>query len=208
MYVLSFLLFFCLLGVSFSNSRFKSLLILPPKVQFVLEVEGEINAAGLLVATKVEIKASGFIRVDSLVEDVQTNQITVLGIVFGVNESTRFEDNSDADLEVFNLSDVVVGNFVEIRAFDGAGGLVATRLERDDVTDEVALRGFVDSVNEPQFTILGVVSTTGASTTYSDRSGTPMLPSEFFAQANGRLVEVTGTLNGGTIDAAEIEFED
>ena len=173
-----------------------------------LEVEGEISAAGVLVATKVEIKSSGFIRVDSLVEDVQTNQITVLGIVFEVNESTRFEDNSAADLDIFNLSHVVVGDFVEIRGFDGAGGLVATRLERDDFGDEVALRGFIDSVNEPQFTILGVVSTTGASTTYSDRSGTPMLPSEFFAQANGRLVEVTGTLNGGTIDAAEVEFED
>jgi hypothetical protein len=172
-----------------------------------LEVEGELNAAGVLVATKVEIKASGFIRVEALVEDVQANQLTVLGIVFGVNELTRFEDNSDADLEIFNLSHVVVGNFVEIRAFQGAGGLVATRLDRDDVTDEVALRGFVDSVNDPQFTILGVVSTTGASTTYSDRSGTPMSSGEFFAQANGRLVEVTGTLNGGSIDAAEVEFE-
>lgn len=172
-----------------------------------LEVEGEINAAGLLVATKVEIKASGFIRVDALVEDVQASQITVLGIVFGINASTRFEDKSAADLEIFNLSHVVVGDFVEIRGFDGTGGLVATRLEREDFDGEVALRGFIDSVNEPQFTILGVTSTTDGLTEYSNLSGMPILAGEFFAQANGRLVEVTGTLNGGSIDAGQVEFE-
>jgi len=176
-----------------------------------LEVEGEINAAGVLVATKVEIKASGFIRVESLVEEVQTNQVTVLGLVFAVNESTRFEDKSAADLEIFNLSHVVVGDFVEIRAFDGAGGLIATRLERDDFSGDVgdvALRGFVDSVNEPQFTILGVTATTNAATDYFDISGARIDPADFFAEANGRLVEVSGTLNGGSIDAAQVEFED
>jgi len=173
-----------------------------------LEVEGEINAAGVLVATKVEIKASGFIRVEALVEDVQSNQLTVLGIVFGVNESTRFEDKSDADLEIFNLSHVVVGDFVEIRGFDSGGGLIATRLERDDFSADVALRGFVFSVSEPEFTILGVISTTDGSTEYFDMSGTRIDPADFFAQANGRLVEVSGTLNGGSIDAAQVEFED
>jgi len=172
-----------------------------------LEVEGEINAAGVLVATKVEIKASGFIRVESLVEEVQTNQVTVLGLVFAVNESTRFEDKSAADLEIFNLSHVVVGDFVEIRAFDGAGGLIATRLERDDFSGDVALRGFVDSVNEPQFTILGVTATTNAATDYFDISGALIDPADFFAEANGRLVEVSGTLNGANIDAGQVEFE-
>jgi len=173
-----------------------------------LEVEGEINAAGVLVATKVEIKASGFIRVEALVEDVQANQLTVLGIVFGVNESTRFEDKSAADLEIFNLSHVMVGDFVEIRAFDSAGGLIATRLERDDFSGDVALRGFVDSVNEPQFTILGVTATTDVATEYADMSGARIDPADFFAEADGRLVEVTGTLNGGSIDAGQVEFED
>ncbi|MDH3434118.1 MAG: DUF5666 domain-containing protein, partial [Gammaproteobacteria bacterium] len=79
-----------------------------------VEVEGDINAASALVASNVEIKASGFVRIDSLVEDVQADRLTVLGIVIRVNASTRYEDKSAADLEPFNLSNVVVGNYVEV----------------------------------------------------------------------------------------------
>lgn len=173
-----------------------------------VEVEGEIDAAGALVAANVEIKASGFIRIESLVEDVQANELTVLGIVISVDESTRYEDKSVEELESFNLSNVVVGNYVEIRGYEDAGGIVATRLERDDFEGDVALRGFVDSVSDPDFTILGVTVSTGIATTFSDRDGAPLTAGEFFAQANGRLVEATGTLTGNLIVATEVEFED
>ena len=173
-----------------------------------VEVEGEINAAGALVAANVEIKASGFVRIESLVEDVQANQLTVLGIVINVDESTRYEDKSVEELESFNLSNVVVGNYVEIRGYEDAGGIVATRLERDDFEGDVALRGFVDSVSDPDFTILGATVSTDIATTFSDRDGAPLTAGEFFAEANGRLVEATGTLAGMTIVAAEVEFED
>lgn len=63
------------------------------------------------------------------------------------------------------------------------------------------------SINEPQFTILGVTATTGAATEYFDISGARIDPADFFAEANGRLVEVSGTLNGGSIDAGQVEFE-
>ena len=173
-----------------------------------VEVEGDINAAGVLVAEKVEIKASGFVRVESLVEDVQASQLTVLGIVIRVDGSTRFEDKSSEDREPFNLSHIVVGNYVEIRGYEDAGGVVATLLEREDFDGEVSLRGFVENVNDPEFTILGVNIATGAATTFSDRDESPLTPNEFFAQANGRLVEASGTLNGATIVAEEVEFED
>lgn len=172
-----------------------------------VEVEGDINAAGVLVASKVEIKLSGFIRAESLVEDVQADQLTVLGIVIQVNAATRFEDKSIEEREPFNLSHVVVGNFVEIRGYEDASGIIATRLERDDDDGEVALRGFVTDVNEPEITILDVVvSTTGAS--FFDLDGSPLSSTEFFQLANGRLVEASGTLNGSVIVASEVEFED
>jgi len=178
-----------------------------------VEVEGDIDAAGVLIATKVEIKASGFIRIESLVEDVQANQLTVLGIVISVNEATRFEDKSAASVELFSLADLGAGDYVEIRGFEDASGVVATRLEREDFDGEVALRGFVDSVNDPDFTILGATVTTRRSppdpvaTTFTDLDGSPLTPAEFFLQANGRLVEASGTLDGAMIDADEVEFE-
>lgn len=172
-----------------------------------VEVEGDINAAGVLVAEKVEFKATGELRVESLVEAVQSNQLTVLGIVIRVDASTRYEDDSAADLEVFSLSNVVVGNYVEIRGYDDGSGIVATQLRRDDFQGDVALRGFAEDVSDPQFTILGVTVTTDAGTEYFDSDESPLDGADFFAQAEGRLVEASGTLNGG-IDAAEVEFED
>jgi hypothetical protein len=172
-----------------------------------VEVEGDINAAGILVATKIEIKASGFVRIESLVEDVQADRLTVLGIVIRVNSATRLEDKSVEDREPFNLSHVVVGNYVEIRGYEDANGIVATRLEREDFDGDVALRGFVDSVSDPDFTILGVTVSTVFATTFADLDGSPLTAAEFFPQANGRLVEATGALNGAAITAEEVELE-
>lgn len=172
-----------------------------------VEVEGDINSAGVLVATKVEIKASGFVRIESLVEDVQADNLTVLGIVIRVNTATRLEDQSDIDQEPFNLSHVVVGDYVEIRGYEDANGIVATRLEREDFDGDVALRGFVDSLSDPDFTILGVTISTVFATTFADVDGSPLTPAEFFLQADGRLVEATGTLNGAVITASEVELE-
>jgi len=173
-----------------------------------IEVEGDIDAAGVLVATKIEIKAAGFIRIESLVEDVQADRLTVLGIVITVDESTRYEDKSAAAVELFSLADISAGEYVELRGFEDSSGVIATRLEREDFDGEVALRGFVDSVNDPDFTILGVTITTIVATVFTDIDESPLTAAEFFLQANGRLVEASGTLNGSIIVADEIELED
>jgi len=183
-----------------------------PALNRKVEVEGDINAAGVLVATRVEIKASGFLRFEALVEDVQADRLTLLGIVIRVNESTRYEDKSDENREPFNLSHVDGGNFVEVRGFEDAGGVVATRLEREDLVDftgEVALRGFVDagSASDPDFTILGVAVTTFGATVFRDLDGTEIDRADFFPDAEGSLVEASGTWNGSTITASEVQFE-
>jgi hypothetical protein len=174
-----------------------------------VEVEGDINASGVLVATKVEIKASGFVRIESLVEDVQADRLTVLGIVIRVDELTRLEDKSSEDRDPFNLSHVVVGNYVEIRGYEDSSGIVATRLEREDFDGTVALRGFAQDVNDPDFTILDVSINTVLATVFTDLDGSLLLRDDFFSQAamGGRLVEASGTLNGAAITAAQVEFE-
>lgn len=172
-----------------------------------VEVEGEINAAGVLVADNVELKLSGFIRIESLVEDVQANQITLLGITVNVNASTRIEDKSDADLRPFSLADIVVGDFVVLRGFEDASGIVATRLEREDFDGEVTLRGFVDSVTDPDFVILDVTVQTAGGTIFQDENNNDITPGTFFGVAEGRLVEAVGTLSNGTIIATEVDIE-
>jgi len=175
-----------------------------------VEVEGEIDAAGVLVASNVELKQSGFIRIESLVEDVQADQVTLLGIAVSVNASTRIEDKSDVGMRPFSLADIVVGDFVVLHGFEDASGIVATRLEREDFVGDVALRGFVESVNDPDFTILGVtiqtVQTAGG-TTFRDANDNPITAAAFFGQAQGSLVEAVGVLTNGTIIATEVDIE-
>ena len=173
-----------------------------------VEVEGEINASGVLVAESVEFKPTGELRIEALVDSVEATRLTVLGIPISVDSGTRYEDDRD-DLEIFNLSNVSVGDYVEIRAYDDGGNLTATRLVRDEFGGDVALRGFVESVANPNLVILGVTIATNAGTSFTDNDGvTDLDPAEFFGQATGRLVEVSGTLNGAIINAGEVEFED
>ena len=170
-------------------------------------MDGEINSAGVLVADEIEFEEEGVLRVAGLVEDVQADRLTVLGIEVTVNVQTEFDDESAMDLQSFSLADVNVGDYVEVRGFDSAGTFVATRLERDDDEGEVSIRGFVEAVADPQFTILGVTILTNAGTEFED-DDTTLTADEFFNQAMGRLVEAEGVLQNDVIVAEEVEFED
>lgn len=174
-----------------------------------IEVEGSINASGAIVAESIEFRASGALRVEAQVETVQAGQLTLLGIDIRVNDATRYEDSSDLDLENFGFSDIFVGDYLEVRGYEDQDGFVATQIDRDEFRGDIAVRGFVENVADPDFVILGVTVATSAATTFTDNDGsTNLTPAEFFGQADGRLVEGSGSLNGAIINADEVEFED
>ncbi len=173
-----------------------------------VEVEGEFNASGVLVADKVQFKLGGDLRVSATVEAIDTGAglVTVLGLSVRVSETTQLEDDSEADVTFFGLDDLAVGDFVEVRGAvdpEMSADILATRLERDDDEGEVELRGFVDSVDTVARTlvVLGVTITTDPGDSDFD---------EFFDRvAVGDLVEVDGIQVGdGVIEADELEFED
>lgn len=172
-----------------------------------VEVEGDLNDAGVIVAQEVELKPAGFIRITSTVESVGSDRLKLLGVEVRVTASTRMEDQSGADVEPFTLADLAVGDYVEVRAFEDAEGIVATLLEREDPDDEVELRGFVESVAAPQLVILGVTIRTDGGTQFRDVNDAPIDAATFFGQAEGRLVEADGNSSNGTILADEVELE-
>ena len=179
-------------------------------VNVKVEVEGEFNSDGVIVADKVQFKRSGNIRIEALVEDIQSaqNTLILLGITVNVTDSTQLEDKSNLDVEPLSLTDINVNNFVAARGFVENGELIATRLERDDDNGEVALRATVEAVNNPEFTLFGVTVRTGAGTRFEDVDDSDLDSGEFFRQALGRLVDVEGTFNGTEIQAEEVELED
>ena len=173
-----------------------------------VEVEGSINASGVVVAANVELKLSNFIRIEGRVDAVGAASVTIFGVVINTNAVTRFEDKSSADLETFNLSNINVGDYLETRGYEDATGVVATQVERDDFRGDVAIRAFVDTVSDPTFTIRGVQIETNAGTEFRDLNDQPISSGVFFGQAMGRLVEANGTESNGGILADQVDLED
>jgi mono/diheme cytochrome c family protein len=175
-----------------------------------VEVEGTINASGVLVAAKVVFKRSGSVEISAPVEavDAAAGTLRALGITVMVNSSTRVEDH-EGDDQFFAFGDLRVGDWVEVRGYpDGSasGRVVATRLERDDAGDEVELRGPAGDLQQPRFRILGVAVETTPATEFED-SDQAIDAATFFARANGAIVDVEGSWDGASLTAGKAEIE-
>ncbi len=182
-----------------------------------VEVEGEFNSSGVLLATKVEFKQATNVRVTGLVDMVSGNSLVILDITITTDPLlTRFEDKTNADVDPLRITDIVAGDYVEVRGQEfpaGSGELAATIFERDDPDPDTELRGFVEAggVNRPDLTVLGVtINTDDAITIYRDALDQPMLPDDFWlAVAEGTLVDAKGTETSvNTMFADELELED
>jgi len=177
-----------------------------------VEVEGTFNAAGTLVASKVEIKQASELRATGTIDTLNAanSTLTIFGIAVTTNMQTRFEDNSSQPVSPFNFSSLAAGNYVEVRGFPGAtaNSITATILERRNPDTKTDLRGVAGNLAPPAFTILGVTVVTDAGTIFENEDGGSMTSAEFFAPANdGRLVETEGSWNGSSFTATKVEFK-
>jgi hypothetical protein len=172
-----------------------------------VEAEGALNSAGVLVATKIEVRRTGSVRMGGLVDsvDASSGSLVVLGIRAQLDALTRLEDQSSQRMVPFALGNIVAGDYVEVRGLEqiaGSNEVQATLVQRIDARAYSELRGFVQSVAPPLFTVLGVeIDTTGA-TQFGDVSNV--------AQLNvGDLVDVTGQRTGDhTLHATRVERDD
>ncbi|HZF25075.1 MAG TPA: DUF5666 domain-containing protein [Steroidobacteraceae bacterium] len=188
-------------GTSFDNGTAADLAL-----NVKVEVDGMFNN-GALAATRVSFRSSTEIRLTTSINsiDATNSSFTALGVVVQTNSLTRFEDKLSQPVSPFGFAQLRIGDYVEVRGSGGpvANSIVAAIVERDEPRSRIELRGLVQGVADPAFTILGVLIQTDAGTQFPDS----MTAAEFFAQANGRLVSV-GALVGGVLVADEIEFED
>lgn len=181
-------------------------------VDVKVEVEGDVTAAGVLAARRVEIKRPNLVRITGPINsvDIAAGMLTVLGIEIVFDERTRREDHSEMDEDFFGIEDLNPGDWVEVRGHEDpgiAGRVIAALLEREEPEDEVELRARVSSVVPPQFVILGVTIDTSPDTQYEEEGGGELSAEGFFARAEGAIVEVDGSWNGTTILADEAEIE-
>ena len=179
-----------------------------------VEAEGTIDANGVLVATKIDIRRASAVRLVALIDSVAPSgdSFVALGITINVDELTRIEDKSDMDMEPFSVGDLVAGNYVEVRGMEfpaGSGDILASLIEREDPDTETELQGFVTTPGEPSFEILGVTITTNGATQFEDAAETVISSAQFFgALQQGSLVKASGLeVADQAITADEVEFE-
>lgn len=179
-----------------------------------VEIEGTLNASGVLVAAKVEIRRAAAVRATALVDSVDrpNNSLVMLGITVNIDALTRLEDKSNASVRPLTVNDLNAGDYLEVRGGEqpaGSGRILAEILERDDVDTETILQGFVATIADPSFTILGVTITTNGATQFRDTDDSSITSAEFFSRAAaGTLVKAKGLETSSTaITADEVELE-
>ncbi len=169
-----------------------------------VEVEGQFNAGGTIVAEEIEFEDEAEASIASLVEAVSDTQITLIGVAVRVDDDTEYEDESSLDLATFSIADIAVGDYIEARVYETEDGLVAARLERDDDPETTYLTGIAMDLDQPTFSVLGISVETTAETEFDDGSGSA---AEFFSEAEGEEVEVGGTVVEGVLIAEEVDLD-
>ena len=179
-----------------------------------VEVEGDIDANGVLVATEIEIRRAKAVRATATLDSVDAadSSVVMLGITVRIDALTRIEDKSDAEADPLTPADLNAGDYVEVRGDEfpaGSGEILATIFEREDPDTEAILQGFVETPGNPNFVILGVTIETGSGTVFRDENDVVLSAADFFDRlADGDLVKAQGVESSDTVIAAEeVEFE-
>lgn len=159
-----------------------------------VEVEGEINASGVLQATKLIFEPAIEINVLGSVDDVSAENkfVKIFDITINTDPlETQFIDETTAQSPSFNLGDIKLGDVIEARASMTADGeLNAVRIERT-MSEKALLRGYTKAssvVIEPTatgyregFSILDVKVDAKNVETYKDRNNNLITAEEFWA---------------------------
>ncbi len=175
-----------------------------------LEVEGTIDANGVLIAREVKFHDKR-VEIEAEVQAVDTanNSVTLLGITVTANLLTEFDDNTSANVEPFSLEDIQEGDFLRIRGHLDNGNVIAERIERRNPEDQVLLQGPVDSATNPNLVVLGVTIQTDDNTQFEGEDESPKTLDDFFALVQpGAIVKAKGTFDSSVIVADEVAIED
>jgi uncharacterized protein DUF5666 len=170
-----------------------------------VEVRGTLDANKVLVADVVEIERVAAIALEGTVSATTSTTVTVLGVTITVDMNTHLEDEGSAQMQMFSLADLKVGDTVLVRGYEnpaGSGMVLAVRLERLPPSTEVRVRGPFTAATAPKFTILGISIDATNATFGKDEQGQSLTAAQFFTQAVGQIVDVRGTASGTTVMAS------
>jgi hypothetical protein len=171
-----------------------------------VEVEGKVNAGGILIADEVNIRRESKLTLQSRMQnvnanvDLQNKTITLMEQLVFVTQVTRFEDESDNELRKFKLEDVGESDYISVKCYrDTEGNLIATSIERDEpeaMTNDV-IKAVVNSVD-----IIGrTLTLDGLPGIIVNVSDTGI---NLDGISEGVVVEVTGSYGAGVLVASSV----
>jgi hypothetical protein len=178
-----------------------------------------LNASGHMVAYKVELENHGSksyhdydsdseVEVKGDVTEVTSDSVTVNGVTYLLNASTRYEHGTADDL--------IVGVLVEVEGYvNAAGDLVAEEVEFEghdsdselEIKDYVSAVGTTDDPNVGTLEINGLTIHVNSSTIMHDSSDAYISNFNLSMVGVGDLVKVYYFDDNGTITATKLERE-
>jgi hypothetical protein len=176
-----------------------------------VKVDGTLDADGVLVAERIVFCLPSLIEIEADLEafDVDAGTLTLLGLEVTVDEFTLFRDHSAVGMATFGLSDLAVGDRLEVRAYVDNTTIVAARIERDDADDSVTLRAPVEAIDRPSITLLGITATSDTETVFQNTAYEVIDADTFFGLVEiGDLVKTEGTWDGAAILAEQMFLRD
>lgn len=149
------------------------------KLGMMVDIEGKQDANGL-TGKAATISGRSYVQGPVSAIDAAAGQLTVLGLKVAIVSSTVLDGPGVSALANLRANDVV-----EIYGIaDGAGGLIATRIEKKPATDEVRIVGVTQETSATQFRLNGIT--------------VQYRPSNLFGSdgrlSDGNLVRVKGVL--------------
>lgn len=217
-------------ATTFEGGSGPSALTIGVQVRVRGQLQPAENGSRVLLASRIEIEPESDVSLDDLVAqalsapDAAGNRtlVTRIGVTVQVRPTTVLKDDSDLSVDGrLRLDDLGVGDFVEIDGyFDGAGRLVAVKLEREDDDSgcelEARVRGSEVVGGSRYYTIDGrpglVIADVGVDPTLEKVPAAAFGEFESDTPGDCALRPSGQDLDGNAIDAGfladEIELED
>jgi hypothetical protein len=160
-----------------------------------VEVEGSINAEGIVAAERVIVIPADDSKLFGVIESIESNgsRLTVLGVDITTTPSTRFDADSDLSQSAVSFESLRVGDTVGVRAAFQGSELVASRIRLEEADDEARLRGPVTHIDAgaQRIDVLNIPIVLGAETEFETESGEEVPPQQFLDQVQtGDIVGV------------------
>lgn len=177
-----------------------------------VEVEGQIDADGVLRADRYALRPPSPIRYTTLVDsvDVAAASLSLFGLGLQTEATTQFQDLSALNQRSFQLDTLSASQYAELRGFrDINNKVIVTRIERRDASPFASVRGPLDEFNAAAGTLViaGVSVRVTLTTQFFGPDGNPTTLVGFFASLQpGDQLEAVGTENNNVLEASEVRF--